>query len=114
MKEITLTCPFTGLEFTAMECADGKLIVKHALTGEDIPINWNCSINRYNLQKSAFKHIETCTPAQAMEILDVTRQRIDQIIKNEIIPVHIINGNPLFVLSEVMEYKDTRKPGRRW
>ena len=114
MKEVILTCPFTGLDFTALETADGKLIVKHALTGEDIHVNWNCSIARYNIPKNAFKHVETCTPAQAAEILEVSRQRIDQIIKGNIIPVHMVNGSPVFLLQDVYQYRDTRKAGRRW
>lgn len=111
MKEITLTCPFTGVEFSALEMADGKLIVIHPLTGEQIQVNWNCSINRYNLPKSAFKHIETLSREQAQTVLNVSHQRITQIIKDETIPVHYANGQPVFVASDVYHYRDTRKVG---
>ena len=111
MKEITLTCPFTGVEFNALEMADGKLIVIHPLTGEQIQVNWNCTINRYNLQKQYFKHIETLTREQAQKILGVTHQRITQIIKDEIIPVHYVNGQPVFVADDVYRYRDNRKVG---
>ena len=114
MKEITLTCPFTGLEFTALESLDGRLVVKHPLTGEDMAIKWNCSIKKYNVPKTYFKHIETCTPEKAAEILEVSRQRIAQIIKAQIIPVHYVAGKALFLMDDVLSYKETRKPGRPW
>ena len=112
MKEIILTCPFTGVEFTALEDVNGNLYVKHVLTGEDIKVNWNCSIQRYNLQKKAFKHYETVTPVQAAKILDVSKQRISQIVQEQIIPVHMVNGYPVFLLSDVEEYSQNRAVGR--
>ena len=111
MKEITLTCPFTGIEFTALEQADGKLVIIHPLTGEQLAVNWNCTINRYNIPKSYFKHIETMTRDEAQSVLNVSHQRITQIIKDEIIPVHHVNGSPVFVADDVYRYKDTRKVG---
>lgn len=111
MKEITLTCPFTGVEFNALEMADGKLIVIHPLSSEQLTVNWNCSIKKYNVPKSYFKHIETMTRDEAQQILNVSHQRITQIIKDEIIPVHYINGVPVFVADDVYRYRDTRKVG---
>lgn len=111
MKEIKLTCPFTGLEFTALESADGKLIVKHALTGEDITVNWNCSCKRYNIPKAYLRHIETVTQKEAMEILGVSHQRISQIAKEQLIPTRVINGKTIFIADDVYQYRDTRKVG---
>ena len=111
MKKILLTCPFTGLEFEALETAAGDLIVKHALTGEDVRLNWNPSNNRYYMRKSPFHHIETVTPAEAAEMLEVSKQRISQIVQKQTIPVHMVNGMPVFVKSDVVRYKQTRKVG---
>lgn len=111
MKKVKLTCPFTGGEFEALETADGNLIVKHALTGQDVKINWNCSNSRYYMQKGPFKHIETVTPSEAAEILGVSKQRISQIIQNQTIPVHMVCGSPVFLKSDVVSYSQTRKVG---
>ena len=46
MKKITLTCPFTGVEFDALENADGSLIVQHPLTGEHMRVGFNEPSNR--------------------------------------------------------------------
>lgn len=111
MKEKKFTCPFTGAEFTALECADGKVIARHALTGEEIHMNWNSTISRYNIAKQAFKHIETVSFKQAAEILDVTRQRISAIAANGTIRTHTVNGAQVMLLADVLEYKRTRKAG---
>lgn len=112
MKEIMLTCPFTGMPFKAIEYADGNIVFIHPLTGEQIQVNWNCSIKKYNISKSHFKYIATLTPAQAAEILDVSRQRISQIVKDQVIPVHYLsNGTPVFIESDVYHYRDTRAVG---
>ena len=112
MKEIKLTCPFTGVEFTALEDVNGNVYAKHALTGEDIKVNWNSSIKRYNIQKSAFKYRETVTPMQAAQMLDVSKQRISQIVQEQIIPVHTVNGSPVFLLADVEKYSKNRTVGR--
>lgn len=109
MKEITLTCPFTGAEFNACEMADGSILIVHPLTGEQLKINWNCSIKKFNVPKNLFKHYETCTPAEAADILGVTRQRMHSIISDEVIPVKHVAGRAVFLLSDVYHYRDNRK-----
>lgn len=111
MKEKKFTCPFTGVEFTALECADGKIIARHALTGEEIHMNWNYTISRYNIPRNAFRHIETVSFSQAAEILDVSRQRISKIAADGIIQIHVVNGTQVMILSDVLEYKRKRKVG---
>lgn len=111
MKHVKLTCPFTGGQFEALEFADGKLAVKHAITGETFYMNWNRSIKRYNVSKRVFELIETVTFAQAAKILDVSRQRITQIARDQIVMPHDVNGTSVFILSELLEYKKNRKVG---
>lgn len=111
MKEITLTCPFTGMEFSACEYADGTIVFKHPLTGEMLRMNYNSSIHRYNLEKSFFKHIETITIAEATEILGVTKQRMSQIIKNQVVPSFKVGTTTLFAKKDIIEYRDSRKVG---
>lgn len=112
MKEIILTCPFTGVEFKATEYADGKIVFVHPLTLETIHMNYNASIKKYNIPRIAFRQIETCTQTQAMEILGISRQRINKIANDEIIPIFFINGSKVFLMHDVLEYKKTRKVGR--
>ena len=111
MKKIILTCPFTGVEFEALEYADGSILIKHPITGERVKINWNGTINRFNVPKTLFKHYATVTMSEAAEILGVSRQRITAIAKDEVIPPKTVNGSVMFLASDVLEYKNTRKVG---
>lgn len=112
MKEIMLTCPFTGVPFKATEYADGRIIFVHPLTHEIFHMNYNASIKKYNVEKRAFKPIEICTQAQAMDILEVSRQRINKIAHDGTIPTYTVNGIAVFLMSDVIKYKEKRKPGR--
>lgn len=111
MQKVTLTCPFTGATFEALEYADGKISFRHALTGEEIHMNWNGTINRYNIVKSAFKYYPIVEFKDAAKILKVTPQRITQLARDEIIPVHDVNSKSVFLLDDVLKYKETRKVG---
>ena len=111
MKSLILTCPFTGVEFTALVDADNNLYVKNPLTNEDVRVNYNCSIKKYNIPANLFKHVDTVTLAQAAEILEVSRQRISAIALDNVIPAKSVNGQTVFVLSDVLKYKETRKTG---
>ena len=111
MQELILTCPFTGVEFTALKSADGDLLVIHPLTGEQIKIDYYSSANRYAMPAEAFENIPIATPYDLIDMLQVTRQRVTQIVQNEVIPVHYVNNQPIFLLSDVLEYKKNRKVG---
>lgn len=111
MQELKLTCPFTGVEFTAIETVDGDLLVIHPLTKEQIKINFNHTTLTYSMNSETFKHHDTVTPAELIGILGVSRQRVSQIVQDEVIPVHLVNGSPVFLLSDVLEYKENRKVG---
>lgn len=111
MQKLNLTCPFTGVEFTALKSADGDLLVIHPLTGEQIKIDYDGSTNRYSMPAETFAHIQTATPYDLIDMLQVTRQRVTQIVQNEVIPVHHVNNLPVFLLSDVLEYKKNRKVG---
>ena len=111
MQELKLTCPFTGIEFTAIETIDGDLLVIHPLTGEQIKIDYDHTAMTYNMNAENFKHIDTVTPTELIGILGVSRQRVSQIVQDEVIPVHHVNGSPVFLLPDVLEYKENRKVG---
>lgn len=111
MKQVMLTCPFTGVEFSALEYADGSLLITHPLTGEQVKINWNGTVSRFNVPKNLFKHYGTVTMSEAAEMLGVSRQRITAIAKNGTIPPKLMNGSIIFLVSDVLDYKGTRKVG---
>lgn len=112
-----MTCPFTGVEFE-LKTIDEKMLVPsskatthHPLlhVPVDVYINkrWEvCVPLKY------FDHIETVTPIQASEILGVSRQRITQIMHDNVIDSHMVNGSVVLKLSDVLDYKENRKPGR--
>lgn len=112
MKKITLTCPFTGVEFDALENADGSLIVQHPLTGEHMRVGFNEPSNRYLLDRRKFEHIETVTPVEAAEILGVSKARISAITREMTIPHFTVNGKSVFLLDDIKAYSDTRSVGR--
>lgn len=111
MREKRLTCPFTGCEFTAMVDCEGNMYAIHPITGDMNKINYNRSIKKYNVQTQLFKHIETVTLTEAAELLEVSRQRISTIAKDGTIPPKTVNGQTVFILSDVLKYRDERKVG---
>ena len=111
MKEISLTCPFTGCAFTALQDANGNLYFVHPLTSESLRVNYNASIKRYNLEKGLLKRIETVTLIQAAELLGVSRQRVTTIAQTGVIKPRRVNGQTVLLLDDVIEYKHNRKVG---
>ena len=111
MKEIILTCPFTGCEFKAVKDMDNNIYFTHPLTGKPLKMTYNYTIKRYNLPKSCFDHVEVVTFAQAAEILGVSRQRVSAIAAKNVIRPVLLNGQQCFTLDDVLEYKEIRKVG---
>lgn len=68
-----ITCPFTGLDFEAVEYADGKFVATNAITGEDLHISYNPSIDRYLINRDAFKHVQLMTLSECAEELGVSK-----------------------------------------
>lgn len=63
------------------------------------------------LKISDCNYIETVTPKQAQEILEVSKQRISQIVATNVIPMHRIAGQIVFRLDDVLRYKENRQVG---
>lgn len=111
MKEILFTCPFTGCAFSGLVDADENLYVVHPLTGETLRINYNANIKKYNLDKKVLKWIATVTLAETADILGVSRQRASAIAQSGVITPKTVNGQTVFILDDVLEYKRARKVG---
>lgn len=112
MNKIILTCPFTGIEFDAGQFNDGKLICVNPLTNQVFEFDYDVRKRTFTINAELFNRVRTCTQAQAMEILGITRQRVNAIVKNQTIPVHRVNDKDVFLLSDVLEYKQARKVGK--
>lgn len=109
MEKIKLSCPFCGLVIDATQTADKDIIFTHALTGENIKMNFNNSINKFNLKRAWFKHRELVNTQQACEILDVTRMAVSKAVNNGLIKGICIDGHYLYTLESVLDYKKKRE-----
>lgn len=116
MREITCTCPFTGLEFNALENEEtGTISYKNPLTGCNAILRRGDHIEDtkryYALNIEDTTHVPIVKAYDAKEILGVSKQRIAQIIANDTIPVKRINGEPYFLKSDVLDYRENRAVG---
>lgn len=111
MKEITLTCPFTGVEFKALEQNDGTLLVKNPISGNMHVLKCN-EMGKIEISRNWLDHINMVNAKEAAEILEISRQRISAIIQNKTIPSYLIANTPMLKLSDVLKFKETRKCGR--
>lgn len=116
MVKKILTCPLTGVRFELNSLENqlvplSKAVTHHPLKHYPLDIYMNerweiCIPYKY------FEYIETVTPTEAAEILGVSRQRIAQIINDNVIDSHMVNGSPVLLLEDVEAYKENRQPGR--
>lgn len=115
MKEIILTCPFTGLEFKALEDSNGNAIAKNVFTGEDVVMVDTIYDSAYAIDKEQFAHVETVTQAQAADVIGVSRMRVSKLCQTGQLVSVTHNGKVLITLDSVEAYRDSeRKRGRKW
>ena len=109
-RQEKLTDPFTGEKFIATFDSDNTMSVRNPLTGASY--NFKISGNAICIPLKLFDYIETVTLTDAANILDISRQRINKIAKDGIIPVYKLNNKRVFKLSDVLRYKQMRKVGK--
>lgn len=108
MQKVSITCPFTGLEFEAVEYADGRFIATNVITGEDVHISYNPSIDRYLVPKGAFKHEPLMTLGECAELLDVSKPRVTALVNSGKIKA-VRPGSSVYVTkNSVLEYRCKR------
>lgn len=105
-----LTDPFTGERFVATFDSDNTMTATNPLTGQSY--TFNIKGNTICIPLEYFEYIETVTFTDAAKMLDISRQRINKIAKDGIIPMYRLNGRRVFKLSDVIRYKRTRKVGK--
>ena len=103
------TDPITGIPFDAVVNSEG-MVIEHPLTGEKhvIPIV-NGEI-RFPLE--LFNHIEIMRADEVTKYLNITRQRLNQLIQAGKFTMACPQPAFFFTKESVLEYKRTRKPGR--
>lgn len=111
MKIEAHTCPFTGGNFDTVQMKD-NWIVTHPITGETIRCLRHEHGRYLMVPLWAFEKIDTITPTEAAEMLGVSRQRVDQLASAGKLCQRYVNGSPVFLKSDVVEYKNSRKNGR--
>lgn len=109
MKTVNITCPFTGVDFDALVSDDNTIIFISPVTGETFTMKRDGE--NYLLPEKALRKHDLVTLKETAQILEVTKQRVSKIVKNGTIPVKRVNGNAMFLRSDVLNYKHTRKVG---
>lgn len=109
-KQEKLTCPFTGERFKAVFNNDNTVRMTNPLTGASY--SFKIMGNAITIPLELFNYVETVTIQEAADILEVSKQRISAIAKNETIPTYQVGGKTVFKLSDVLKYKQLRKVGR--
>lgn len=105
-----LTCPFTGEKFTATFEDDNTVTVSNPLTGAIY--NFHICGNAITVPLELFNYIETIDFNSAAQILNISKQRVSKIAKDNVIPTYKINGRKVFKLSDILRYKEFRKVGK--
>lgn len=113
MKKQVFTDPFTGIEFDAVEFADGSIVATNPITGDQFKMTYNPSCKRYQLPKQAFNHVETVSIKDAAELSGVSIQAImNAIERGKIQARRIANGQTVIVKRELDAYNKVKKIGR--
>lgn len=112
MLKVKYTCPFTGKQFNATEDKHGNVYFTHPLTHETCQMQYDVNTGKLSIDKTCFDEIEICTQRQACEILGLTRQRVNKIAHDNVIPSFEINGALVFIMRDVISYKKSRRVGK--
>lgn len=111
MKRIMLTCPFTGIPFEATKFEDGTILAYHPLTGKEMrmqPLH-----GEYGIPDNAWKFIRTYTLSECASKLNVTVQRVSNLVAIGTLPARTLpNGDKVVIEDDLKSYMRNRKNGR--
>lgn len=109
MKVRTFTDPFTACDFLAVQI-DDTLTITNAMTDEKM--TFKIEDEAICVPLSLFEHVETLDVKETCDILEISRQRLSQLVNaNTLHPIYI-GSSQHFVYEEVLNYKKRRKTGR--
>lgn len=113
MKEIILTDPFSGIDFTAHQFEDNSIIAVHPLTGETMRIRYDHLKNAFMLPAETLEHIPAVTLSQAAAETGLTLQRISNACKSGRIPFKKLpNGSKMILKKDLDDFSESKKNGR--
>ena len=104
-----MTCPFTGAEFSGCALDSGNIVIVHPITGEHIIMRKKA--RSFVIPASCFDRLDVISMTEAAELLDVSKQRISQIANDGVVPVKSVNGQKMFLRSDILKYAEVRKVG---
>ena len=108
-----LTCPMTGVSFEAKPDGFGGFTFTNPLTGAKVSIKKEWNSNTFRIPTELFAPIKTVTMTQASGILDVSTQRVSKMVRDGVIESHTVNGMPVLLYDDVIEYKENRRTAGR-
>lgn len=80
LSQFKFTSPATGLEFT-IDDRDGYSYIRHAITGDDIPILYDVEREMLMIPAYALKHIPLMTVSEAVKKTGLTRQHVNELAR---------------------------------
>lgn len=105
MHRSVISDPFTGLDLQAVEYANGNLQVETPW-GKPLAMVFDPVAHTFTIDASAFRHRETCTLAQAAQILGVSRMRVSCMCSTGILTAAKINGVMVIDYDSVMKERN--------
>lgn len=112
MKEILLTDPFTGIDFTACKHED-KLYATHPLTGETIILDYDKAKKSFMVPVESFKHVDALSITDAANEFYTTRQNVSRACKTGKLPFKKLpNGAKVILRTDMRRYIETAQVGR--
>ena len=85
MEIKAITDPFTGTENAVFEFDNGNLLFEHAITKENIIVEYDALENVYKIPAYAFKYRAVLTLKEAAELLGVSKMRVSSMCKTGIL-----------------------------
>lgn len=110
MRQERFTDPFTGQTFKATVEDDGSISVSNPIT--HAIYNFKVHGNAITIPLELFDYVELMTVGQVADFLEVSHQRVSQLLSIGRIPCTKVGGKRMVRLADAIRYKQLRKIGR--
>lgn len=109
MEIKAITDPFTGTENAIVEFDNGNLLFEHALTHENIYLEYDALENCYKVPAYALKYRAVLTLNEAAELLGVSKMRVSSMCKTGLLKSAKVCDKIILVdYQSIMDYIDKR------